>query len=214
MLHRWDDLTFLHWSYDPATVQALLPPGIEVETYDGLAWVGLVPFRMTVLPASVFPETNVRTYVRGPNGKTGVWFFSLDADNLGAVATARATLNLPYQYARMATGRRGDTVRYRSHRHLTKNAPSDVTVEAGRPYEPHELTEFDHWLTARFLLWTTIAGKPLYTQAHHPAWPLRRARVTKLDSRLVDAAGLPEPQGEPLVHFSDGVRVRIGFPRV
>lgn len=209
MVHRWDDLTFLHWSYDPATVQALLPPGIEVETYDGLAWVGLVPFRMTVLPASRFPETNVRTYVRGPDGRTGVWFFSLDAGNLGAVAAARATLNLPYQYARMATARRGDTVRYRSRRHLTGNAPSDITVEAGAPYD--NATEFDHWLTARFRLWTTIAGKPLSVRAHHPPWPLRHARVTRLESRLVEAAGMPAPQGEPLVHFSDGVRVRIGL---
>ncbi|HEX8001910.1 MAG TPA: DUF2071 domain-containing protein [Mycobacteriales bacterium] len=209
MVQRWDDLTFLHWSYDAATVQALLPPGIEVETYDGLAWVGLVPFRMTVLPASRFPETNVRTYVRGPDGRTGVWFFSLDADNLGAVATARATLNLPYQYARMAVGRRGDTVRYRSRRHLTKNAPSDVAVEVGAPYDAP--TDFDHWLTARFRLWTTIAGRPGSVRAHHPPWPLRHARVTRLDSALVESAGLPAPHGEPLVHFSDGVRVKIGF---
>lgn len=214
MVHRWTDLSFLHWSYDPGTVQALLPPGIEVETYDGLAWVGLVPFRMTVLPASRFPETNVRTYVRGPDGKTGVWFFSLDADNLGAVAAARASLNLPYQYSRMRVGRSGDRVRYVSCRHVTRNAFSDVAVEAGAPYEDGELTDFDHWLTARFLLWTTIAGKPLYVQAHHPRWPLRRARLLRLDSRLVEASGLPAPQGEPLVHFSDGVQVRIGLPRV
>lgn len=211
MVHRWDDLTFLHWSYDAATIQALLPEGIEVETYDGRAWVGLVPFRMTVLPASVFPETNVRTYVRGPDGRTGVWFFSLDADNLGAVAAARATLNLPYQYSRMATGRRGDTVRYRSHRHLTKNAATDITVEVGRRFADHELTERDHWLTARFVLWTTIAGRPVSVRAHHPRWPLRRATVTRLDSTLVQAAGLPAPQGDPLVHFSDGVRVKIGL---
>lgn len=211
MVHRWDDLTFLHWPYDPATVQALLPRGIEVERYDGRAWVGLVPFRMTVLPASRFPETNVRTYVRGPNGATGVWFFSLDADNLGAVAAARATLNLPYQYSRMATGRRGDTVRYRSHRHLTKNAPSDITVEAGRPFGHGELKDFDHWLTARFALWTTIAGRPLRLRAHHERWTLRHATVTRLDSRLVEAAGLPSPEGDPLVHFSDGVRVKIGY---
>jgi uncharacterized protein YqjF (DUF2071 family) len=127
-----------------------------------------------------------------------------------ARSSPRARRNLPYQYARMATGRRGDTVRYRSRRHLTGNAPSDITVVAGRPFEDGELKDFDHWLTARFALWTTVAGRPVRLRAHHARWKLRSATVTRLDSTLVEAAGLPGPEGDPLVHFSDGVRVKIG----
>ena len=87
MDHRWDTLSFLHWRYDPAVVQALLPPGLRVEVRDGSVWVALVPFALEItrpdrppVPwASHFAETNVRTYVTAPDGTTGVWFLSLDA---------------------------------------------------------------------------------------------------------------------------------------
>lgn len=217
MVHRWEQLTFLHWPYDPADVQRHLPPGLTVETYDGRAWVGLVPFHMTVrapgLPAvpwlSRFPETNVRTYVTGPDGVTGVWFFSLDASRLPAVLGGRA-LNLRYCWSRMRVGRRGGTVRYVSTRRWPGKARNVTEVEVGAPMT--DLTDLDHWLTARFRLWTTIAGKPYRMPAHHEPWALRHATVNELDTGLVTAAGLPRPNGEPLVHFSDGVEVRIGPP--
>ena len=109
MQHRWTNLTFLHWSYDVDAVQALLPRGLVVEPFDGRAWVGLVPFEMTVtLPergpvpwVSRFPETNVRTYVRATDGTTGIWFLSLDASRLGAVVVARTTYRLPYFWSDM-----------------------------------------------------------------------------------------------------------------
>src|SRR5437764_4088089 len=110
MRMRWSEVTFLHWTYEPDRVQRLLPPGLTAETFDDSAWVGLVPFRMTVRasrgPAvpwvSFFPETNVRTYVRAVDGSTGIWFFSLDAAQPGAVVTARSWLGPPYEWARMA----------------------------------------------------------------------------------------------------------------
>lgn len=219
MVHRWETLTFLHWRYDPAEVQRLLPKGLTVETYDGAAWVGLVPFHMVVrvpgLPpvpwASYFPETNVRTYVTGPDGKTGVWFFSLDAARLGAVAVARTTLNLPYCWSRMRVGRRGDVVRYVSARRWPDKATSEVEVEVGEPIA--EASELENYLTARFRLWTVLGGTPVRAQAYHPPWELRRATVRSLDPGLVTAAGLTTPTDEPLTHYSDGVTVQIGLPR-
>ena len=97
MSQRWERLTFLHWSFDPSTVQRLVPEWLHVETFDGAAWVGAVPFFMRVgTPrrhriawVSHFCETNVRTYVRDHEGRSGIWFFSLDAARLGAVAVAR-----------------------------------------------------------------------------------------------------------------------------
>jgi uncharacterized protein YqjF (DUF2071 family) len=109
MRQRWERLTFLHWAYDPDAVQRLLPAGLTVDTFDGVAWVGLVPFFMRVhtpgdrgVPwVSNFCETNVRTYARDRAGRAGIWFLSLDAARLGAVATARASYRLPYFWSSM-----------------------------------------------------------------------------------------------------------------
>jgi uncharacterized protein len=221
MLQRWSDLTFLHWRYDPGTVQALLPRGLEVETIGGAAWVGLIPFLMEgvrapgvpALPwASRFPETNVRTYVRGPDGQAGIWFLSLDAARLPAVLTARATYGLPYFWSRMAVELDGGRVRYRSRRRWPgpSGARCAATVEPGGPYDPRELGALDHFLTARFVLFTVIGGRLAYAHAEHPPWPLARARLLALDQRMLEAGGLPPPRDPPLVHYSPGVSVRVG----
>ena len=123
MRQRWEQLTFLHWSYDPAVVQRLLPGGLTVDTYGGRAWVGLVPFFMRVhtpgdrgVPwVSNFCETNVRTYARDRDGRAGIWFLSLDAARLGAVAVARASYRLPYFWSSMRlTAQAGPAGRRRS----------------------------------------------------------------------------------------------------
>src|SRR3954467_1454228 len=121
MRHRWATTSFLHWSYPAAEIQRLLPDGLEVEPWDGQAWVGLVPFGMTVRPpvgpgSLQFPETNVRTYVVGPDGRPGVDFLSRAAGSATAVTTARASWQLPYFLARMSVERSGAAIRYRSER--------------------------------------------------------------------------------------------------
>jgi len=222
MRMRWESIAFLHWSYDVDVVQALLPEGLTVEAYEGRAWVGLIPFQMTVAPArgpevpwlSHFPETNVRTYVRGPNGLAGIWFFSLDAARSAAVSAARASWGLPYYWSDMQIERTDSETMYQSTRRGPgPRATSAVAVEVGDPIPQAQLTTFDHYLTARFVLWAYHLGRLWYTRAEHPPWPLRRARVTRLHDNLLTAARLPAPEGEPVVHFSDGVDVRVGLPR-
>jgi|SRR6266705_1685352 len=221
MRHRWSSVTFLHWPYEPAVVQRLLPPGLEVESTAGAAWIGLLPFRMrdVRLPglppvpwASRFPETNVRTYVRDAQGRAGIWFFSLDAARLGAVVGARATYRLPYFWARMSVRRDGGRVRYRSHRRWPGpgGACCLADVEVGTALGSGELGALDHFLTARYRLFTVVAGRLAQAEAEHPPWPLARARLVRLDQDLVEAAGLPRPERTPLVHHSPGVEVRVG----
>jgi hypothetical protein len=221
MVHHWRWLTFLHWRYPAEVVQARLPRGLVVETYDGVAWVGLVPFLMDGvrppgLPAlpwlSRFPETNVRTYVRGPDGRTGIWFLSLDAARLPAVAVARATYGLPYFWSAMSVRRDGTRVSYRARRRVPGpvGARCDAEVEFGEAWAQARLAPFDHYLTARFRLYSTLAGRLVAADAEHPPWPLRHARVASLRQDLVEAAGLPAPDHDAVVHASDGVRVRIG----
>jgi uncharacterized protein YqjF (DUF2071 family) len=222
MTQRWERLTFLHWPVDPAAVARVLPPGLEVETCDGSAWVGLVPFFMRVATpggrtaawASNFCETNVRTYVRDGAGRSGIWFLSLDAARLGAVVVARATYRLPYFWSAMTVSARGDAMAYASRRRMPgpRGVASTVVVDIGAPYRPDELDDRDHFLTARWRLFSARAHGLRSARAEHPPWPLRRAEARRVDDELVVAAGLPRPVGPPLVHYSPGVEVRIGRP--
>jgi uncharacterized protein YqjF (DUF2071 family) len=224
MYQTWSWLSFLHWSYAPQVLEGLLPGRLRPHTFDGRAWVGLTPFllrdlRTPVAPAppwfASFPETNVRTYVVGPDGRDGLWFFSLDAARLEPVLVAQSTYRLPYKWSAMTVERDGSTVRYRSRRRWPGPAPaaSAVTVDVGDPLAPGELDELDHYLTARWQLYTTLGPVLARSTVEHEPWPLHRAVVRELDSNLVTAAGLPAPAGEPLVHWSPGVRTRIGAPR-
>ena len=224
MYQSWNWLTFLHWRYPAGVIQPLLPAGLTVDEYDGGAWVGLVPFRVDGLrlPAmrpipwiSSFPETNVRTYVRDANGQRGLWFLSLDADRLAAVVGARTGFRLPYQWAQMRLDRNEPTVAYSSKRNgLLAAAPahSEIEIEIGDAFASDDLSERDHFLTALFRLYAVFRDGLKYVQVEHPPWPLFHARVAKLDENLVAAAGLPPPEGEPLVHYSPGVDVKIGWP--
>ena len=222
MLQRWERLTFLHWSYEPAAVQRLLPAHLRADTFGGAAWVGLVPFFMRVATGgghrapwvSDFCETNVRTYVRDPEGRPGIWFFSLDAARAGAVVVARTTYRLPYFWSRMRIAGRGSQIAYGCRRLWPGPRPvtSRVRVEVGEPFAAAGLGERDHFLTARWMLFSASGGRQRYARAFHDPWPLHRARVIHCEDGLVVAAGLPAPRGEPLAHYSPGVDVRIGLP--
>jgi uncharacterized protein len=107
-----------------------------------------------------------------------------------------------------------DSISYRCRRKLPgpRWATSAVSVDIGDRYEDHELRPLDHFLTARWILFTMFDSRPTLARASHQPWPLRRAEVRQLDDRLIAAAGLPTPQTEPLVHYSPGVAVAIGRP--
>src|ERR1700722_18032002 len=223
MRQRWERLTFLHWPFEAADVQRLLPSGLEVETCDGAAWVGLVPFYMRVATpggrrgrwVSNFCETNVRTYVRDRGGRSGIWFFSLDASRLGAVLTARATpYRLPYFWSSLRLSERDHQIAYLSERRWPDPRPatSRVRIGIGAPIEPADVTALEHFLTARWMLFSVIRGRPVSARACHQPWPLYRARAEVVDDHLLTAAGLPAPAGEPLVPYSPGVDVAIGRP--
>jgi hypothetical protein len=226
MVHWWDELTFLHWRYDPAEVQRLLPDGLTVETFDGSAWVGLVPFYLRVgLPhvpsapwLSRFCETNVRTYVKSRDGRTGVWFFSLDAARLGAAVVARVSYQLPYFWSDMQLRHHadpgGDVLEYRSRRRWPgpRGTTSEARIRVGERFAPDELGELDHYLTARWALFSSPFWGLRHARAFHEPWPLHRAEVLELDDQLVAASGLSQPEGPPLAHWSRSVEVRIGWP--
>jgi len=148
---------------------------------------------------SYFCETNVRTYAVAPDGSRGVWFLSLDAARLPAVVAARAGYRLPYFWSAMSYHRTADVVAYRCRRRWPRPAadPSLVRMRIGEPYEPGELGPLDHFLTARWRLYSHSARGLRYALAEHEPWPLHRAVVIDLDDGLLAAAGLPAPAGAP-----------------
>lgn len=114
----WRDVLFANWPADPDAVAERLPDGLSVETYDGDAWLTVVPFvnvavRPRGLPRVVgvrVPEVNLRTYVVR-EGAPGVYFFSLDAESVATVLGGRVVHHLPYFYARIDVDRGADVPR-------------------------------------------------------------------------------------------------------
>lgn len=234
MLQGWFDLTSLHWRYEPSVVQALIPDGFTVDTFDDSAWVGLIPFdmRRIRLPFgprggfaagrwSTFPETNVRTYIVDRRGRRGVWFCSLDITRLAPTLVARVSYGLPYCWSSMSIDHpSGDVVAYTSVRRWPRGArgtgggvTADVTVRIGDRLEAMTDDSLEAFLSARWALGSAFLGRRVWAEVDHPPWTLHRAELLHLDQSAIAAAGLPEPIGDPVVLWSPGVEVRIGRPR-
>jgi uncharacterized protein YqjF (DUF2071 family) len=216
MSQRWTNLAFLHWPYEPSVVQKLLPDGVALDTHQGSAWVGLIPFTMQKIkfphgPAipllGTFPEVNVRTYVRGPSGERSVWFFSLDIPRLAPSLVARGAFGLPYYWGR-GRARQVEEMHHWSVKRWTRRvAKSEIAVEFGEPIPRYQTSSLETFLTNRWSLISKKNDQLHLAQIHHPEWPLRRGRLVHLNDHLLEAAGLPAPTAEPHVLCSDGVPV-------
>jgi uncharacterized protein YqjF (DUF2071 family) len=225
MRHWWECLSFVHWPMEPADVARRLPEGLEVDAFHGAAWVGLVLFRLTVAlprvpPApwlSTFLETNVRTYVRGPDSRRGIWFLSLDAARLAAVVVARRTYRLPYVWSSLRLDRSGSEVRYRGTRRGPALPPAayDLTVTIGGRVEGPDLSTLARFLTSRWTMYAPARRAHGFevTDVDHPPWPLWHGQASNVDESLFAAAGLARPSEAPTVHFSPGVNVLLARPR-
>lgn len=223
MRQIWHDLLFAHWPVARADLARLVPQELALDTFDGRAWLGVVPFRMSgirfrglpPLPGtSAFPELNVRTYVVH-EGKPGVWFFSLDAANALAVAVARRWFHLPYFRARMRCRGRGERVAYTSERTHAGAAPAALVAEygpAGDVFRSRPGT-LEHWLTERYCLYALSASGGLARgEIHHPPWPLQEAEAEFSVQRMTAGLALELPPSRPLLHFARRLDVRVWPP--
>ena len=220
MHQRWRDLLFLHWPVLPETIQSRLPPGLTADTFDGRAYLGLVPFTMrgvrpSFLPAvpglSDFPEVNVRTYVHRGGRDSGVWFFSLDAANAIAVAIARTLFKLPYFHARMTVTTADGQIRYQSDRRRPEPTPAacDLLWRPSGDVRPATPGTLAYFLAERYVLYSAARGRLYRGRVHHTPYPLQSADVLRLDETLIAAAGFKPPTTPPIVHFAAGVDVHI-----
>ena len=223
MRMRWVDLLFAHWPLEPAALRPLIPAGLELETFDGAAWLGVVPFAMedvaprgvpAVPRLSAFPELNVRTYVTH-QGRPGVWFLSLDTTSRLTVFGARRFFHLPYVQAKMAAERDGQAIDYRSQRQDGSAPPA--TFEARySPIGPVSLADpgsLEAFLTERRRLFAVDArGRIERTEIRHRPWPLQPASATITRNELPAAHGLTLPDVAPHLRFSARVDVRAWWP--
>jgi uncharacterized protein YqjF (DUF2071 family) len=206
---RWHDLLFLHWPIRPALIRPLIPTVLELDTFDGWCWIGIVPFRMTgVRPRYfpvpfAFPELNVRTYVKTP-GRSGVWFFSLDATSWIAVRAAR-WFGLPYYDARMTVQLDRDAVHYKSVRVHKRATPAEfnASYKPTAPVYHAAAGTLDHWLTERYCLYgARKPGQVVYGEIHHAPWPLQPAEVELRVNTMTQPIGIELPDTKTVSHFA------------
>jgi uncharacterized protein len=218
-VHRWDDISFLHWPVDPAAIQACLPRGLRVHSWDGAGWIGVTPFRMQVqqvgpIPLTdTFPETNVRTYVTDERGRDGIWFLHMEVTSAW-FAIALRTLGLPYHRRRMHVEHDSNVIRYRSQDERADCESHDIAVRVepgtARPAD----SPLERYLLARWTGYHRAGPLLLRTPVEHPTWEILPATTKHAHvSGLFHALGLPAPQDPPLTHFSPGVQARIGMTK-
>jgi hypothetical protein len=212
MGQSWLDLLFMHWRVDEERLRRVVPPGLELETIDGSAWIGITPFEVRALrlrftlPApfvSAFPELNVRTYVT-VDGKPGIYFLSLDAGSRLAVVSARRTYRFPYFNAGMSVRRDGETVDYSSER-VPGSGPAAAFRASYAPRgEPFAAVpgSLEWLLTERYCTYTLDEERRvLRAEIHHGPWSLREAEAEVATNTMTAPFGI-ELEGEPLLHLA------------
>jgi uncharacterized protein YqjF (DUF2071 family) len=211
MGQTWDDLLFAHLRASPDSIRALLPAGLELDLYEGEAWLGVTPFAVTGLRArglpplpfvSTFLELNTRTYVTA-GGKPGIWFFSLDASSELAVEGARRGYKLPYFRADMQAEWRQGWLSYESRRRDTRGEAASFRARyrsSGDQIDP-DPRSLAHVLTERYCLYTVEEGRLKRAEIHHRPWPLQPAEAV-IEENTMQPSGVEIFDEDPLLHFS------------
>lgn len=217
---KWRKLLFLHWRVDPSALQETLPAGLTVETFDGSAWLAVVPFSMEAVRPwwsppvpgiSWFLETNVRTYVRHDNGQSAVWFYSLDANHRLAVRVARRFWHLNYRAARLRL--EGTSQRQRFAGRLNDGtADYDIVANLSERTAPRvaDSGSLEEFLLERYhLLARRPDGRFLCGQVHHLPYEWVPVEHVEVNQSLTDQVGFSLNQPPDHAAYSAGVDVQV-----
>lgn len=207
MRQRWAGLLFLHWEVDADWIVGQLPDGLHVDTHDGKAWIGVVPFfmdrvRPVVLPPvpwlSWFLELNVRTYVHDSEGNPGVWFFSLDCNQPVAVEIARRLFHLPYQHAAMRAETQGSRIRYHSRRKTKAAEEAVFDYEIASVCSPAVEGSLEWFLVERYILFSSDPqGRLFHGRVHHDPYRIAVADCDAWSTEPLRNNGFPVPEEGP-----------------
>ena len=219
MHQKWGKLLFMHWRIDADFLRPLIPAELEIDTFDGSAWIGIIPFTMWDIRAfppyvprvpglNAMHELNVRTYVH-LNGTPGVWFFSLDCNNAAAVLGARTFYYLPYYNAEITLEQSNSNISYSLKRTDERVANFEASWNIGAPLPTTEEDSLEFFLTERYCLFSEHKGNLYQSRIHHPSWPLQTATLDAHSSTMIDVLNLPEPSDAPLLHYAEAIAVDI-----
>ena len=227
MHQNWGKLLFMHWRLDKRLLRPLIPEPLEIDTFDGSAWIAVAPFTMwdiRALPPFLPPvpglssahELNVRTYVYLDN-VPGVWFFSLDCNSVAAVLAARAFYHLPYYKAEIELTEKNASQEHSFDRFIdyslvrTDHPPAEfhASWKIGEKLPTSQPGSLEFFLTERYCLYSENDDKLYRARIHHAPWPLQKAELVSLKSSMIESHGLPTPQGDPLLHYCEELSVDI-----
>ena len=220
LMHQtWGKLLFMHWRIDVVALRALIPNALEIDTFDGSAWIAIAPFTMWDIRA--FPpyvpaipglssahELNVRTYVHY-DGVPGVWFFSLDCNSTAAVFGARTFFYLPYFKADIELQQQDSTIDYSLSRKEEPAAEFKASWKIGESLPVSTPGSLLYFLTERYCLYSENDGQLYRAEIQHQPWPLRQAELNSFESTMIESHGLPTPKGDPLLHYCEELSVEI-----
>jgi hypothetical protein len=225
MTQRWNDLLFAHWPVPAAALARLIPDGLQVDTFQGSAWLGIVPFwtdRIKVrglppVPAGRnSPEVCVRTYVRDPHSSApGVYFLSIDASSLLTVLSGRSLYRLPCHWSNIHfEQRREREFSVAIDRRLTRKPVLFAARYRGlgptRRLAESRPGSLEHFLTERYCLFTRDRdGHPMRADIHYVPWPLEEAEADIERNDLATALGIRLPEVPPVLHYSRRLAIYV-----
>ena len=210
---EWNDVLFLHWPVEADLVKALIPTSLELETFDGKAWISVVAFTMQKIrprflpffkPVSDFHEINVRTYVTR-DGKPGVYFLNIEGQKALSVFLSRTISGLPYEQASMTRN-----IKEKLHSYLSFNRRKNFKMNAvySLPERDYRKTPLDNFLAERYCLYVEHKGSLVRYNTHHLEWQLQHVAIQELDLRYKIGSLVIDNHTPPrLAHYSPGVQV-------
>jgi uncharacterized protein YqjF (DUF2071 family) len=220
MRQTWGKLLFMHWRLPFDALRQAVPDELSIDTYEGEAWITILPFTIWGMRASFLPpvpglsemhEFNVRTYVHY-KGVPGIYFFSLDASSLLAVLGARTFFLVPYYTAEMSLKQHGRRIDYRTRRTQAGATPAEFegSYEFGRLLGEAEPGSLDFFLAERYCFFTVSPGGGVYRcRVNHRPYKLRAATISPFKSTMIESHHLPTPAGDPLLHYSEELTVDV-----